>query len=145
MYKHKEKKPQLPSPGLQYMNIYSNSRPRLSCFAAIGTDSCEESNDYLHSNASSYEAYLESLIKKTPYTHSHQEFKESLAEPTSQPITYSYMPETQVMEYQTFFHAPIDPVSKIYYTIKRKQLISEVKSNLKVESSSFKPTFLPRV
>ena len=105
------------------MNIHSKTSPRLTCFSEICDDSKDHVKGFIHGNASSYEAYLESLIKQTPYNHC-QEYKENLAEPSSKPITYSYMPETQNQEYQSFFQSPMDAVSRIYFSIKRKQMIT---------------------
>jgi hypothetical protein len=63
VFKHKEKKSILPSPGLQYMNIHSKTSPRLCCFTEICDNSKDHVKGFIHGNASSYEAYLESLIK----------------------------------------------------------------------------------
>jgi hypothetical protein len=148
-YKTKEKKlvDQLPSPGLQYMNIYSKTVRRMNCFSSVTQNTSVEEDPklYLHGNASSYEGYLDSIIKKQPYQIIHEVpcLEESMMA-HQQPISYSYMPENQVMRYQTYFTSPsYDPVSNIYFNIKRNEMIKAVKSNLKLESSTFIPTFLP--
>lgn len=142
IFRHKEKRHVLPSPGLQYMNIYSEPASRLGCFQDICDNQDDNSSGFMHGSAASYEKYLECLIKQTPYQQAH-DFKDSLPQPTTLPISYSYMPEAQVQEYHTFFK-PLDPVSRIYYSIKQKEIIKEAKSaSLNVACSSFKPTFIP--
>jgi hypothetical protein len=148
--KNKEKKvvDQLPSPGLQYMNIYSKQAPRLSCFSSVAKVEAIEEDDpkvYLHGNASAYESYLESIMKKQPFEylqnlHCFDTFVEK------QPISYSYMPEHQVDQYHSYFESQgCDPISNIFYSIKRSELLTAAKSKLKLESSSFTPTFVPSV
>lgn len=98
---------------------------------------------YLHGNASAYESYLESIIKKQPFEylqnlHCFDSFVEQ------QPISYSYMPEHQVDRYHSYFQS-CDPISNIYYSIKRSEMLTAAKSKLKLESTAFKPTFVPTI
>jgi hypothetical protein len=56
------------------------------------------------------------------------------------------MPENQVMKYQNYFQSQrTDAISNIYFSIKRKEIINGFKSNLKLESSTFRPTFMPTI
>jgi hypothetical protein len=104
-FKNKEKKciDHLPSPALQYMNIHAKTANRLGCFNFITSPSQgmqEDPKMYLHGNASSYEGFLDSIIKKQPYIMNqdqHTMIDQTFEQP--QPISYSYMPENQVMKY----------------------------------------------
>lgn len=135
----------MPSPGLQYMNIYTKTAPRLGCFNHI-TQSGFKQEDlrvYLHGNAQSYESFLDSILKKKPFHYNTQDHQVLESNNTvTQPISYTYMPENAVNKYKTYFEKT-NPVSNIYFTIKRNEMITVVKSKMKVNSESFTPTALP--
>ena len=56
------------TPDFQYMNIYQNQKPRLSCFRNIKLEDTYDEFDqenilYNHCDASSYENYLDTFCK----------------------------------------------------------------------------------
>lgn len=89
-----------------------------------------DEEETLSLDASCYENYLSDYCKKMA------------SKPQPMPVYPMY---TDVSNQQYNMNVPLDPISNIFYSIKKQEMFQQVKKNLKVESSPFKPTFLPRI